>query len=523
MAKEVRGVNDKDSAEQEGNSSFSISNNGFLIDHLGITGFSVVCAWHFLIIFSAGPTINAGDATGRDLIYQLTLYFSLGISYVVLQLLSKPIFSFLSKDNNRGWNRASLAFGGFASASTVFMISTSNAGFSPIAIASWAVLGLSEAFLMLPWLQLPRVNGGHETESPVNLAFNMGIGGVLAFIIGNLAAPYSFIAVAALPIISCVTLAPIWHSTTISNSDVRLRVSTRQKLFENSHFIFYGICFGLCQYIFSAESGDDSIISFIVNNCWPICGVVVSAVLIMFVSSRGLAGGHVIMIQHVSSLVFIVGILGSTYFIASLHSLDSNLFRIGLLVCEIVCLAGFNTFDFGFMVFAFFKASKFKAGFTNYICFNRAALYLSMGVGVLCGMGFQTTLGSLVPNHMIIEVSIAIILISTSMLPFFDRYMPIDSPLTPQGNQTQGSIGSEANHASKILEDHLESIAEIHGLSKREREVFHYLAHEKSATDIQQELGISIHTVKTHMSSIYRKLNVHSAKELKELINTNGD
>lgn len=201
-------MDDKDSAEQEGNSSFSISNNGFLIDYLGITGFSVVCAWHFLIIFSAGPTINAGDATGRDLIYQLTLYFSLGISYVVLQLLSKPIFSFLSKDNNRGWNRASLAFGGFASASTVFMISTSNAGFSPIAIASWAVLGLSEAFLMLPWLQLPRVNGGHETESPVNLAFNMGIGGVLAFIIGNLAAPYSFIAIAALPIISCVTLAP---------------------------------------------------------------------------------------------------------------------------------------------------------------------------------------------------------------------------------------------------------------------------------------------------------------------------
>lgn len=149
-------MNDKDSAEQEGNSSFSISNNGFLIDHLGITGFSVVCAWHFLIIFSAGPTINAGDATGRDLIYQLTLYFSLGISYVVLQLLSKPIFSFLLKDNNRGWNRASLALG-CASASTVFMISTSNAGFSPIAIASWAVLGLSEAFLMLPWLQLPRV------------------------------------------------------------------------------------------------------------------------------------------------------------------------------------------------------------------------------------------------------------------------------------------------------------------------------------------------------------------------------
>ena len=523
MAKEVRGVNDKESTERENNPGFNISSNDSLIDHLGITGFSVVCAWHFLILFSAGPNISTGAATGRELSYQLTLYFSLGISYVVLQLLSKQLFSFLSKDNNRGWNRASLAFGGFASVSTVFMIFTSNAGFSPIAIVSWAVLGLSEAFLMLPWLQLPRVIGGRETESPANLAFNMGLGGVLAFIIGNLAAPYSFIAVAVLPIISCVTLAPVWHSTTISESSARLSVSTRMKLLENSHFIFYGICFGLCQYIFSAENGDCGTINFIVNNCWPICGVVISAILLMLVSSKGLAGGSVIMIQHVSSLVFIAGILGSTYFIASLQSLDANLFRIGLPACEIVCLAGFNTFDFGFMVFAFFKASKFKTSFTNYICFNRAALYLSMGVGVLCGMGFHAAFGSIVPNHIIIAVSIAIILLSTSMLPFFDRFMPVDSPLMPQGNQTQGSIGFEANHASRIPEDHLESIAEIHGLSKREREVFHYLAHEKSATDIQQELGISIHTVKTHMSSIYRKLDVHSAKELKELINTNSD
>ena len=85
-------MNDKESTEQGGNPGLNISSNDSLIDHLGITGFSVVCAWHFLIIFSAGPTINAGDATGRDLIYQLTLYFSLGISYVVLQLLSMPIF-----------------------------------------------------------------------------------------------------------------------------------------------------------------------------------------------------------------------------------------------------------------------------------------------------------------------------------------------------------------------------------------------------------------------------------------------
>ena len=495
------------------------SSNDSIVDHLGMTGFSIVCAWHFLVIFSAVPNIRAEIVDGRELAYQLTLYFSLGVSYIILLLFSKPIFSFLSKDNQKRWNHASLAFGVIASASTIFMIVACYDGFSPIAVASWAILGLSEAFLMLPWLQLPRVDNSREIESPVNLAFNMGLGGVVAFIIGNLAAPYSFIAISALPIISCLSLAPVWHSRTIPESSARLNVTMGKKLIENSHFVFYGICFGICQYIFSAESGNSNAISFIVNNCWPICGVIISAVLIMLVSSRGLAGGHVIMIQHVSALVFVAGILGSAYFISSIQSLDATLFRIGLLICEVVCFAGFNAFDFGFMVFAFFNASKFKASFTYFICFNRAALYLSMGVGALIGMGFHAALGPFVPNHMYIAVSIAIIIISTSMLPFFDRFIPIDSPLPIKSNQKQAMESFDSPHTSELIGERLEALANERGLSKKEREVFHYLAHEKSATEIQQELGISIHTVKTHMSSIYRKLNVHSAKELKEFIN----
>ena len=40
-----------------------------------------------------------------------------------------------------------------------------------------------------------------------------------------------------------------------------------------------------------------------------------------------------------------------------------------------------------------------------------------------------------------------------------------------------------------------------------------------SANDIQREIGISIHTVKTHMSSVYRKLDIHSARELVAMVN----
>lgn len=45
-------------------------------------------------------------------------------------------------------------------------------------------------------------------------------------------------------------------------------------------------------------------------------------------------------------------------------------------------------------------------------------------------------------------------------------------------------------------------------MTKREIEILHLLAHGKSALLIAAELSVSEPTVKTHLASIYRKLNV---------------
>lgn len=63
------------------------------------------------------------------------------------------------------------------------------------------------------------------------------------------------------------------------------------------------------------------------------------------------------------------------------------------------------------------------------------------------------------------------------------------------------------------------AIAMQHPLSKREADVLLLLAQKKHAPEIAEELFVSVSTMKTHTNNIYKKLDVHSRKELYELIN----
>ncbi len=63
-----------------------------------------------------------------------------------------------------------------------------------------------------------------------------------------------------------------------------------------------------------------------------------------------------------------------------------------------------------------------------------------------------------------------------------------------------------------------QKLSEDCGLSPREQEVFFLLAKGKEAQAIADELFISFNTARTHIRKIYTKLNVHSRRELSELI-----
>ena len=82
------------------------------------------------------------------------------------------------------------------------------------------------------------------------------------------------------------------------------------------------------------------------------------------------------------------------------------------------------------------------------------------------------------------------------------------------------NAGSEADAKARQgrFRRQCEIVADRYLLSRREAEVLFLLAKGRNAAFIQEKLFISEGTARTHMRHIYAKLNVHSQKELMDLV-----
>ena len=77
-------------------------------------------------------------------------------------------------------------------------------------------------------------------------------------------------------------------------------------------------------------------------------------------------------------------------------------------------------------------------------------------------------------------------------------------------------IASEDSHEAKPRRfmQRCEDIAQRYGLTKKETEVMVLVAKGRTAQRVQEIMGISLGTVNTHLSHIYRKLGVHTKQEM---------
>lgn len=90
-----------------------------------------------------------------------------------------------------------------------------------------------------------------------------------------------------------------------------------------------------------------------------------------------------------------------------------------------------------------------------------------------------------------------------------DRCSPSQSQPTEQNKSTLPSESTVADNKDK-----LGIIVKKHQLTAREEDMLHYLLRGKSVAAIARETFLSQNTVKTHVSHIYQKLDVHSRDEL---------
>lgn len=75
--------------------------------------------------------------------------------------------------------------------------------------------------------------------------------------------------------------------------------------------------------------------------------------------------------------------------------------------------------------------------------------------------------------------------------------------------------------ANDMIEQRCTEFSERFGLTPRETQIAELLAHGRNGPYIQQELHLSRNTVKTHVSHIYTKLDIHSQQELIDLATAN--
>ena len=103
-----------------------------------------------------------------------------------------------------------------------------------------------------------------------------------------------------------------------------------------------------------------------------------------------------------------------------------------------------------------------------------------------------------------------------------------ESESNPSDDESAAATKSETTEAADEPESPTEalrkkeryfSIGKKCSLTKREMEVFGLLLEGKNAGDIETQLCISRYTAKTHISSVYRKTDVHSQQELIDYFN----
>lgn len=80
----------------------------------------------------------------------------------------------------------------------------------------------------------------------------------------------------------------------------------------------------------------------------------------------------------------------------------------------------------------------------------------------------------------------------------------------------KGLVGADTDEEREQEIEALSVVAQDKGLTEREIDVYLLLVNRYSRKEIERDLVLSVNTIKTHTSSIYRKFDVHSQVELIE-------
>ncbi|MBQ6454190.1 MAG: LuxR family transcriptional regulator [Coriobacteriales bacterium] len=145
--------------------------------------------------------------------------------------------------------------------------------------------------------------------------------------------------------------------------------------------------------------------------------------------------------------------------------------------------------------------------------FDFGYAFLALSVGLPLGVILTEHFGYNSPIIIACLVADAVLLMATAVLSMEDQEVVQDAFSTVKMDAPE-----DVQERGMTLEDACIALGEKLELSPREIEVFTMLAQGRDPVRIQDALFISYNTVRNHIRSIYKKLDVHSRQELLDLV-----
>lgn len=184
---------------------------------------------------------------------------------------------------------------------------------------------------------------------------------------------------------------------------------------------------------------------------------------------------------------------------------------------QAVCIVGFNSFYF--MVWALWAEShEGEAAPIRSFMLGLFVLVASESLGSLLGAPVALAAQESTSTLAIVSLVTVYVLLMAGIFAFNRSAWVDQGSVSQTGDAAPASVRQNSDQSESAEPPLWQKKAEDAGLSARETEVFELLARGRNRDYISKALFISSNTTRTHMKSIYRKLDVHSHQELIDLL-----
>jgi DNA-binding CsgD family transcriptional regulator len=485
-------------------------------------GFKSLLAWHYIILF-APLLVNLDESNLASFVFerQFVLYGTLAVCFGILMLVGRRLMHFM---DSRSPIIPLVAIGLLSMLATSFaVIAAVRSDLSLVwQLLAVMLLGASEALLMYLYLHFNALRTVERSRRA--LALDMIYGALFAFFTCCLQTPFSFIVAILMPGFAVVSLLVNWSAVHRLQQEPPVEPTRKEHGLQKGFFktllpaFVYATAFGLMQG--SLMQGE--VMLLMASNPLSLLGITISGLVLFLRKDSGRMQSDVESLHRLSLLLLVLGVLGLTFF-----NVISQ-----FVISEAAILAGFNLFDFGTLALTIYLTRQFGPQTSLYIDGGRCLLYASFALGLISGFFGTAVISDLAVGgmpYLIGGIAIALLVITLLFKAEPDEHGGRGFVFEGGAQIDDGFVGetdSDASQQSNSMgrwKTAINQVAAAYQLSPREVEVFLLLAKGRNAEYIQRNLVISLHTAKTHIANIYRKLEVHSTQEMLDIIESFGE